>query len=257
MAVPDRFEHIADLYDALMAHVEYDRWFALMRELATLLPEGFTYLDAACGSGALLERARGAGWQAFGFDLSPAMLRRAVARVEVPVFVGNLEAVPVGAVDFITCLFDSMNFLLSPESIRRAIGTLAAALRPGGLLYFDMVTERLMAQVFGNQSWIEPVGNIMLTWESRWFPESASCRTRLTRDGSILFECLEKAYPVEEIVHWARQAGLEPLAVVDARTWNPPREETTRVDFLFTPAPPRLNLEQFREIRDKIRYNLG
>lgn len=257
MAAPDRFEHIAGLYDALMAHVEYDRWFAIMRELAALLPDGFTCLDAACGSGALLERARGAGWQAFGFDLSPAMLRRAAARAGIPVFVGNLEAVPVRSVDFISCLFDSMNFLLSSDALRRAIGSLAAALRPGGLLYFDMVTERLMAEVFGNQSWIEPVGNIMLTWESRWFPESAFCRTRLTRDGSVLFECMEKAYPVDEIVSWARQAGLEPLAVVDARTWTLPRADTTRVDFLFTPAPPRLNLEQFREIREKIRYNLG
>lgn len=257
MAVPDRFDRIADLYDALMAHVEYDRWFAILRELAVLLPPGFIYLDAACGSGALLERARGAGWRAFGFDLSPAMLRRASSRSDAPVFVGNLESVPVAAADFITCLFDSMNFLLSPEAIQRALVTLAAALRPGGLLYFDMVTERLMAEVFGNQSWIEPVGNIMLTWESRWFPESATCMTRLVQEDVPLFECLEKAYPTEEIVAYARQASLEPLAVVDARTWGPPRSDTTRVDFLFTPKPVRLDLEIVRGVIDRIHYNLA
>jgi len=257
MAEPDRFDHIAGLYDALMAHVEYDRWFAIMRELETLLPPGFTYLDAACGSGSLLKRARDAGWRAFGFDLSPAMLRRAQSRTNVPVFVGNLETSPVAGVDFITCLFDSMNFLISPEAVCRALGTLSAALRPDGLLYFDMVTERLMADVFGNQSWIEPVGDIMLTWESRWFPESGTCMTRLVRDESVLFECLEKAYSTEEIVRYAQLAGLEPLAIVDARNWGPVREDTTRIDFLFTPTASRLNPKSVRKIIEKIRYNLS
>ncbi len=257
MAEPDRFDRLASVYDALMVHVDYGRWFAICHELSALLPPGFTHLDAACGTGALLERTRNAGWISFGFDLSPAMLRNAATRTAAPLFVGNLEAIPVRAVDFITCLFDSMNFLLSTEAVRRALQAMAAALKPGGLLYFDMVTELLMAEVFGNQSWVEPVGDFMLTWESRWFPESASCLTRLTRDGAVVFECEEKAYATNVILELARQSGLEPLAVLDARSWREPTRDTTRIDYLFTPSPSRLDKTQVQRAIEKIRYNLS
>ena len=165
----DSFKELARYYDEIMSHVNYDHWELTSALVSSLLPRPFVHLDAACGTGALLERMRRLKWRSFGVDISAAMLRADKNRADLPVAVADLRALPFrGAIDYITCLFDSMNFLLSIEDVEGALCEVADALRPGGILYFDIVTERMVLEYFAGQRWTERTGRLSTRWDSRY-----------------------------------------------------------------------------------------
>ena len=93
----DNFEGLARYYDALMGHVNYERWYIITTELASLLPSGFRHLDAACGTGVLLEKLSALGWHTSGLDVSGSMLTEARRRCRCPLIRGDLRQMPFTA----------------------------------------------------------------------------------------------------------------------------------------------------------------
>ncbi len=238
MPSSDLFEGLATHYDALMTHVDYDRWFHVTGVLAGLLPRGFIHVDAACGTGVLLERARRAGWRSVGVDISPSMLavlRR--NRGPLPCAVGDLRAFPVRGVHLITCLFDSMNFLLEQEEVECALRRCAAALRDGGLFYFDVVTERMMVDHFANQTWTETQGGLRTTWANEYDPATRICETWVRVSTGAESSTRERAYDLDFLMEAMQRAGLTLLAAFDVENLKPPTRRTCRIDFIAAKDP--------------------
>ncbi|MES1207799.1 MAG: class I SAM-dependent methyltransferase [Pseudomonadota bacterium] len=105
----------------------------------------FAFLDVACGTGTLLSGLRGdhADWRLAGVDGSPAMLGIAGRKVaDRSVAWGRCALdgrLPFGATfDAVGCFYDSLNHLNDEAALQRAIAAMAAVLRPGGVLVFDV-----------------------------------------------------------------------------------------------------------------------
>lgn len=250
----DAFGDIARFYDPLMAHVDYERWHAMALALGELVTPPLVHVDAACGTGTLARGLRRAGWRSMGFDLSPAMLcagRRQKPRV--PTVAADLRAVPLRGASFITCLFDSLNFLLDPGDVRRALKELYGALRPGGLLYFDVVTERMVLDHFAGQQWSEQSGRLHTTWDSRYDRATGVSETRIRVNRGPECVIRERIHPREDLESAMAAAGFEPLGAFDAETLRAPRRRTVRIDFVAWrpggPAPRRRLNEVLKELR--------
>jgi SAM-dependent methyltransferase len=234
----DPFAGLATHYDALMTHVNYDRWFHVTGVLAGLLPQGFIHVDAACGTGVLLERAVRAGWRSVGVDISQSMLtvlRR--NRGALPCAVGDLRALPVRGAHLITCLFDSMNFLLEQDEVACALRRCADGLRDGGLLYFDVVTERMMVDHFANQTWTETQGKIRTTWANHYDPVTRICETWVRVNTGAESATRERAYDLDFLVDAVQNAGLTLLAAFDVENGKAPTRRTCRIDFIAAKNP--------------------
>jgi len=234
MSLRDDFARLARYYDPIMEHVDYDRWLDATITLAELLPRPFLHLDAACGTGVLAARLRRRGWQSFGMDLSAAMLNSARRNDSAfPVAVADLRALPFcGSLDYITCLFDSMNFLLTEEDVASVLRQFHAALRPEGLLYFDIVTERMVTEHFDDQEWLEDNGTFSTRWASNYDRASGITETHIgvnTAEKTIL---RERIYPLELFIERLRAAGFSVLDASDAETWRAPRRRSTRIDIV-------------------------
>jgi SAM-dependent methyltransferase len=252
---PDPFDELARFYDPIMNHVDYDRWFMITAALADLLPDHFRHLDAACGTGTLLGMLRTAGWISTGFDLSPAMLRAArKQRGELPVLVADLQALPFNAsFDMITCLFDSINFLLEETLVRRALRELAGALAEGGILYFDAVTERMVTEYFEGDPWTENNGGFATTWATVYDRKSGIADTELRINTGVSSLLRERMYPLESITQAVEEAGLTLFACYDTATWRRPNRKTARADFIAVRNPARSFKSRFRTVNDHIR----
>ena len=238
MAQPDLFGGLATHYDALMTHVNYDRWFHVTGVLAGLLPPGFVHIDAACGTGVLLERALRAGWRSVGVDLSASMLAALrKTRGALPCAVGDLRALPVRGADLITCLFDSINFLLEHEEVELALVNLAGAMRDGGLLYFDVVTERMMVDHFANQTWTETHHGFRTTWANHYDPATRICETWVRVNTGAESATRERAYDLDFLVEAVENAGLTLFGAFDVEGWKPPSRRTCRIDFIAAKNP--------------------
>ena len=233
MPTHDPFEDVARYYNPIMAHVDYDRWFTTVTALAEALPSDFIHLDAACGTGTLMRKLQRAGWRTLGIDLSPAMIQNGLKSGFRPTAAAaDLCHLPFKeSVDYITCLFDSLNFLLDQESVCRALSQMSDALRPDGLLYFDIVTERMITEHFEGEPWTEDHGRFTSTWHTTYCRQTTTAETSIRFNTGAACTIRERIYPREEIEEAVRQAGLELLGTFDADNWGKPSRKTVRIDF--------------------------
>lgn len=138
----------AELYDRIYHWKDYAADAEKLRDLLTAegVPDGGRVLEAACGTGSYLVPLS-AWYEVAGFDLSPAVIRR--AREKLPaarLFVADMTDFGVDEPhDALLCLFSSIGYLRSPEQLRAAADCFARALRPGGAL---VVEPWLTAETF-------------------------------------------------------------------------------------------------------------
>jgi SAM-dependent methyltransferase len=114
------------------------------------LAPGQRVLDIGCGSGLLARALLAQGYAVAGVDASPAMI--GLARAQAPA--GDFHAIglptrrrpgesgALPAADAIVSTGHVLNYVGSRDDIALALAELAAALRPGGLLAIDLMTER-------------------------------------------------------------------------------------------------------------------
>lgn len=97
-------------------------------------------VELGCGSGLLTRRLLDAGHRVVATDASPAMLE--LARENAPdaeaVERLTLPADPIPGADAIVSVGHVLNYLPSEDAITRALVAIAEALRPGGILAFDL-----------------------------------------------------------------------------------------------------------------------
>ncbi len=128
-------------------------WLAARREMPAHV------LDLACGTGAAAQVFAAAGCHVVGVDRSRPMLEIARGRARdagqaIRFCEGDIRALEprtenrepqetmAGShFDLATCFYDSLNYLTSDGDLERVFGGVAAALRPGGWLIFDVNTE--------------------------------------------------------------------------------------------------------------------
>lgn len=136
----ERYTSSAEIYDVVYAEViDYP---ATARRLTAMIrarkPDASTVLEAACGTGAVLDPLQ-AEFAVSGFDLSNDMLR--VARAKLP----GVELRRADMVDFdwgatfdaVICMFSSIGYLTSLESIEQAYRRFAAHLAADGVLIVE------------------------------------------------------------------------------------------------------------------------
>jgi len=99
--------------------------------------------DLGCGSGVWAQILCGAGYQVLGVDISSAMIKLARKHAPQAKFLrASLWGVQLPRCEAVTALGECLNYTFDPTSAARALHRLFrrvyAALRPGGLLVFDL-----------------------------------------------------------------------------------------------------------------------
>ena len=251
----DPFARIAPYYDAIMSHVDYERWVSKTGFLADLLPDGFLHIDIACGTGVLVEKLRQSGWRSVGADLSFAMVRQ--GRRNAPGFPGvaaDMRALPFhNAAGLVTCLFDSLNFLTEEAGLEQGLREMAGALAPGGILYGDVITERMVLTHFAGKRWTEQNGRFSTTWESDYSRSGHLAETRVTVNRGPVNYIHERIFPLATLQSAMERAGLTVLGFCDAATWKKPSKRSIRVDFVAAQSPSAKLVRDFETVRKKIQ----
>jgi glycine/sarcosine N-methyltransferase len=102
-----------------------------------------TILDCACGTGRDLLMFKAMGLHVFGSDLSDSMLAQArsnVGKDNIPIERGDYRELPQkydAAFDAVVCLTNSINEPLEDVETLKALRSMKAVLRRGGILVFD------------------------------------------------------------------------------------------------------------------------
>jgi SAM-dependent methyltransferase len=158
---------MAPVYDEFTAHHETDVWIAdLLKLLERNDLQGKRLLDVGCGTGKSFLSMLPQGWEVTGCDISPAMLElaREKAGDRARLIVANMLELPkFGEFDLVWSLDDAVNYLLSPEELKRALAGMRANLAPTGRLLFDVNTLRTYRTFFAGTEVVERNGQ-RLVW---------------------------------------------------------------------------------------------
>jgi ubiquinone/menaquinone biosynthesis C-methylase UbiE len=240
MAIYDRY---AEVYD-LAGQVRFSlRMIPYLNQL--LERHGFhaeSALDLACGTGTLAIALAAKGWKVYGVDASAAMLEQARAKMrESGVSVEFLEqdmrsfALPT-QVDLITCMYDSLNYLLCLDDLQKTFQAVANALKNEGLLVFDMNTPYNLQRFRQSQDFFNDSEEIALINRCR-FDDNAQHLT-VTITGFIkrgeLYERLvenhvQRAYEEKEIEEVLDSLGLKVAGKYACFTLDEPKEDSLKV----------------------------
>ena len=241
------YGQIAPIYDILMSEVDYRSWAEYVLKLlerAGAKP-GQSLLDLACGTGAMTLLLAQAGYQSSGLDLSPEMLeiaRRKAAeqKKEMEFFQGDLRTFKTGSnYNVITCFFDSVNYLLTPEDVAACFSSVHRALEPGGAFVFDVNTIHALSQFWGDNTEMRNDKGVISVWSNRYLPAAQISNLELTVfvPRGELYEKItehhqERAYPLDELKQALIKTGFFQVEYFRQNSQEPPSEDTKRVTFL-------------------------
>jgi len=182
------FTTIAPYYDQLMAFVNYRSWVTHIETILILNNiKKKEIFDLACGTGICLELWLDRGYKVIGLDSSSSMLEicekkfpNHIENGDVILMLGNMKnfALP-SKVPIVTCLYDSLNYLLTDEDLLSCFKCVFDALTDDGIFIFDMNTIHALRDEWGNRIFQRYDGPISSIWDNNYDPQRGVSTLRL------------------------------------------------------------------------------
>jgi ubiquinone/menaquinone biosynthesis C-methylase UbiE len=136
----DIYNRSAAIYDAIYSSKNYEAETETLKGLIAHYQTntGKTLLDVACGTGRHLVYLR-TDYALTGVDLSTDMLAAARAKLpDVPFHQGDMLTFDLGRqFDVVLCLFSSIGYMKTLETMRGAVANMARHVAPGGVLMVE------------------------------------------------------------------------------------------------------------------------
>lgn len=249
-----QFGDLAPHYDELMDIVPYDFWAEYVMTLFHFVGhQPRRVLDCACGTGNVSFELAKHGLEVVGVDLSSEMIAQARAKaagihfdLAVRFFQGDLAQFDLGETfDSVSCLYDSLNYILEPERLQAAFARIAAHLETDGVFVFDLNSVFAFEANLFTQTNRNPRRHLHYDWQAHFDSQLRLCTVemrfeRTLRDGTtqVFYERhRERAYTRQEIEAMLDATGWELLHTFDAYTLNRPHDRSERWFFVARKRP--------------------
>ena len=224
------YGEFARVYDMFQDNVDYETWGKWLKEQLTAygITDGLV-LDLGCGTGTMTEL------------LAEAMEKRGESGHDILYLLQDMQEFELyGTVRAVVSVCDSLNYITEEEELEHVFALVNNYLDPQGIFLFDMNTVYKYQTMIGNTTIAENRDEGSFIWENSYDEETGINTYELAlfiprEDG--LYEKDEdvhyqRAYSLEKIKELIGKAGMELLAVYDAYTLEPPKEDSGRLTFV-------------------------
>jgi SAM-dependent methyltransferase len=202
-------------------------WPKLLQRIAEHAPEARSFLELGCGTGSLLlALAEDPAWaRLVGVDASAAMLahaRRKPGADRVRWVEGAFDS-DVGAdFDVAGSFFDALNHAAADGELARIFQAVARALRPGGLLIFDL-TNRAGFEAWWRDRREHEGDDWHMTIQASFDPATGLARGVATVVTDQMLtpqatDVTERCFEETDVRGWLGSAGF---TVIEASPWCP------------------------------------
>lgn len=236
----------AEIYDLLMDDFDYPAWAGYYLELlrrAGVEPK--TLCDCACGTGSLTVPFAERGIRVTGADLSGEMLEVAAdkarkAGVQVMFVRQDMRRLRLPRpVDALVCGCDGVNYLLTDDCVHSFFCQAYAAIRPGGVLAFDISSPYKLERVLGDGFFGEERDEVAYLWSNRFDAQRRTVQMDLTffrrQPGGLYRRFVEthtqRAHEPEKLKAMLEQCGFSSVRIYGDRTFEAPHADELRIHF--------------------------
>ncbi|MCE5314899.1 MAG: methyltransferase domain-containing protein [Armatimonadota bacterium] len=238
-----QFKQIATYYDDLMAGVPYNLWVRYIENILKRIEHSpRTVLDLACGTGNVSELMAEKGYKVVGADIAPDMIEVARSKnSDVEYHVQDMAELDLDGrrFDLAISLFDSLNYILDPNRLAKAIERVGEHLVEGGIFIFDVNTEYALAHHFFDQANIASNHYPHYVWNSEYDNSTRICTVNMTfrvvEDGeNVEFKevHLQRAHSLEELTMMLTDAGFDVVDIFHAYKFRRPTRRSDRVFYV-------------------------
>ncbi len=240
----EAYTGFAEVYDTFMDNIPYKEWAeyvgGLLEEYG--IRDGLV-LELGCGTGTMTELLAEAGFDMIGVDNSGEMLGTAIEKREesghdiLYLCQDMREFELYGTVRAVVSVCDSMNYITEYEDLVKVFRLVNNYLDSGGFFIFDLNTPYKYREILGDNTFAESREDSAFIWENMFDEETGVNEYDLTlfvREKEGFYSRYEethfqKAYTDQEIIRALKKAGMEPVAMYDAFTREPVREDSQRI----------------------------
>jgi len=214
----------------------------LRRLLTRHAVRGKRMVDVACGTGTVAISLAKTGWCVYGVDASTDMLAAARAKAEEKGASVRWRRQDMRAFDLpqrvhlATCLYDSMNYMLTEKDVKATFERVFDVLFPGGLFLFDMNTIKALGEAWNDKCYFVDSDDLYVVLNSHYSQRQRRSSVEVTcfqRVGAlyrrIAEEHVEQAYPRERISALLTEVGFAVEATYECFSLQPPADQTFRI----------------------------
>ncbi len=238
-----QYDRFANVYDALMADVDYGLW---AQYIASFLPlSEASVAECACGTGEITLRLKRMGYSVTGIDISEEMLSVASikareAGLKIPFVQQDMRSLALHKrVDAVVSACDGVNYLNSMDAVRRFFTSAYLALNDGGVLLFDVSSQYKLSKTLGLSSLGYDDGELAYVWKNCYDPKSRLIEMELSffvKNGELYERFTEthvqRAHTQSELLKALNAAGFTKIEVYDAFTRDAPIKNAQRLQFV-------------------------
>jgi ubiquinone/menaquinone biosynthesis C-methylase UbiE len=235
------YEKLAEIYDSLMDHVDYENWALYLKKLFKYADGEVNHiLDLSCGTGNLLLYMKEHAYRCYGCDISRHMLKTADEKLrnyKISFFANDAcnIAIKDQIFDAVLFLYDSINYILKKDTLSHLFKEVLRILKPGGLFIFDTVTEYHCKTYYHNN------------YESEYWHENGYERKSVYDDKSklqmtnfkiklgekyYLENHQQRIYSAEELVSILCENNFSLVGIYQDFTFNKMRSDAERVHYI-------------------------
>jgi SAM-dependent methyltransferase len=173
----EAYDSLAPYYDEFTAGYAHEEWIAAIeRRALTLGLRGHRAIDIACGTGKSTGALLACGYTVLACDISPEMVREAQRKFPAHAaafLVADMRELPrLGEFDFVLCLDDAVNYLVSDDELGATFAGVAAMLSPTGLFAFDLNSLKTYRSSFA-QTMVRESDGLFFAWHGEGTPTAA------------------------------------------------------------------------------------
>ena len=249
----EAYTSFAQVYDLFMDNVPYEAWSNYVEEI--LSKEGICdgiLLDLGCGTGKMTRIMAEKGFDMIGIDNSMEMLDMAreyeYDREEDSGILYLLQDMRefelYGTVRAVYSACDCLNYIMEEDELLTVFRLVNNYLDPKGLFIFDMNTSYKYEHLLAENTIAENREEGSFIWENYYDKEEQVNEYDLTlfikeseddkEERFLRFTetHFQRCYSLECVKQLLQEAGMELVAVYDAYTKNPLREDSEKVTII-------------------------
>ncbi|MEE9443521.1 MAG: class I SAM-dependent methyltransferase [candidate division Zixibacteria bacterium] len=199
-------------------------------------------LDLACGTGTAAVMWARKNTEVFGIDASADMLAMAAKKATKEKVKLILSQSPMTSfsipqqVDLVTCYFDSLNYVLSLDDLKKVFTCVNRALYPGGYFIFDVNTPEAMKVLWGSEIYADETEDVAWIWKNCYYPKAKQAEVKATffvRKGKIWerFDEIhaERGYTATEIKAVTQTSGFKLVSLYNCLKFSKPKRDSMRI----------------------------